>query len=123
MFCGAGSNLYLLTNWVRDEQALSIEQGVHCMTARNANFFSLHDRGTIEVGRRGDLNVFALDEIETRGLVRRHDLPDGSWRFSRPSAGFRATIVAGVPTMLDGEPTGNLPAAMGNALTASLATP
>ena len=123
MFCGAGSNLYLLTHWVRDEQALSIEQGVHCMTARNADFFSLHDRGTIAVGRRGDLNVFALDEIETRALVRRHDLPDGSWRFSRPSAGFRATVVAGVPTMLDGEPTGNLPAAMGNALTASLATP
>ena len=69
MFCGAGGNLYVLTHWVRDEAARSsIEQAVHCMTQRNASFFSLHDRGVLDVGKRGDLAVFALDEIETREL-------------------------------------------------------
>ena len=47
MFCGAGANLYVLTHWARDEAAVGIEQAVHCMTQRNAAFFSLHDRGVI----------------------------------------------------------------------------
>jgi N-acyl-D-aspartate/D-glutamate deacylase len=63
--------------------------------------------------------VFALDEIETRAHVRTHDLPDGSWRFTRPGAGFRATVVAGTPTVLDGEPTGARPTALGHALQSS----
>jgi N-acyl-D-amino-acid deacylase len=116
MFCGAGANVYVLTHWVRDEQALSIEHAVHCMTQRNAAFFSLHDRGTLAVGKRGDVAVFALDEIETRPYARADDLPDGDWRFTRPAAGFRATVVAGTPTVLDGEPTGARPTHLGNAL-------
>lgn len=119
MFCGAGANLYVLTHWARDTGAVSIEQAVHCMTQRNASFFSLHDRGVIEPGKRGDLAVFALDEIETRDFVRTHDLPDGGWRLTRPSAGFRATVVGGVPTVLDGEPTGARPTSIGHALESS----
>jgi len=116
MFCGAGANVYVLTHWVRDEHALSIEHAVHCMTQRNAAFFSLHDRGTLAVGKRGDVAVFALDEIETRPYARADDLPGGDWRFTRPAAGFRATVVAGTPTVLDGEPTGARPTHLGNAL-------
>ncbi len=116
MFCGAGANVYVLTHWARDEGAVSIEQAVHCMTQRNAAFFSLRDRGVLEVGKRGDLAVFALDEIETRDFVRANDLPDGGWRFTRPSAGFRATVVAGVPTVLDGTLTGERPTHIGNAV-------
>ena len=78
MFCGAGSNLYLLTHWARDDGRVQLEQAVHCLTQRTADFFSLHDRGVIEPGRRGDLAVFALDEIETRGLERRYDLPEAA---------------------------------------------
>ena len=120
MFCAAGSNLYILTHWVRDQQAVPLEQAVHCMTARNADFFRLRDRGVIEPGRRGDLSVFALDEIEVHPYERRYDLPDGGWRFSRPPAGFRATIVGGVPTVLDGKPTGAHPTGVGNARESSL---
>jgi N-acyl-D-amino-acid deacylase len=121
MFCGAGSNLYLLTHWARDEEAVSIEQAIHCMTQRSAEFFSLHDRGVIEVGKRADLAVFALDEIETRGFERRYDLPNDKYRLSRPSAGFRAVTVAGVPTVLDGKPTESRPTQLGNALSAASA--
>ena len=89
------------------------------MTQRSAEFFSLHDRGVIEVGKRGDLTVFALDEIETRGFERRYDLPDDKYRFTRPSAGFRAVTVAGIPTVLDGKPTEARPTQLGNALATS----
>jgi len=38
-----------------------------------------------------------------------YDVPHGTWRFTRPPAGFRATIVAGTPTWLDGASTGARP--------------
>jgi len=92
---------------------------VHFLTQRNTDFFSMRDRGVLEVGRRGDVNVFALDEIELHDLERVHDLPGGDYRFTRPSAGFRATVVAGVPTVLDGKPTEERPARLSSARTAA----
>jgi N-acyl-D-amino-acid deacylase len=121
MFCGAGSNLYLLTHWVREVGELTVEQAVHFLTKRSTDFFSLHDRGVIAVGKRADLNVFALDEIELRDLERVHDLPEGDYRFTRPSAGLRATLVSGVATVIDGEPTGERPTALGDARAAAAA--
>ncbi len=86
MFCGAGSALYLLTHWVRDTGELTVEQAVHFLTQRSTDFFSLRDRGVLEVGRRGDVNVFALDEIELHDLERVHR-PAG-WRLPLlPSVG------------------------------------
>ena len=67
------------------------------------------DRGRIAPGLAGDLAVFALDEIELRPEIRATDVPGGSWRFTRPPAGFRATVVAGVPTHLAGTATGARP--------------
>ncbi len=112
MFCGAGSHLYLLTHWVREMHELTLEQAVHFLTKRSTDFFSIHDRGLLEVGRRGDVNVFALDEIDLHDLKRAFDLPEGDYRFTRPSAGFRATVVGGVATVLAGKPTGARPTAM-----------
>ncbi len=105
LFSGAGEHLYLLTHYVRDAGSLSIEEAVHALTGRTAEFFGLRDRGVVAPGRVGDLAVFALDEIELRPEERRYDVPHGTWRFTRPPAGFRATIVAGTPTWLNGEPT------------------
>lgn len=121
MFCGGGSNLYLLTHWVRDTGELTIEQGVHFLTKRSTDFFSLHDRGEVAVGKRADLNVFALDEIELHDLERVHDLPGGDYRFTRPSAGFRATLVGGIATVADGKPTGDRPARLTSARVAAQA--
>ncbi len=109
LFCGAGQNVYLYTHYVRDTGQLAIEEAVHVLTARTADFFGLGDRGRLAVGLRGDLNVFALDEIELRQETRVHDVPFGTWRFTRPPAGFRATVVAGVPTWWNGAATGALP--------------
>ena len=119
MFCGAGSNAYLLTHWVKEKNLTSIEQAVHGLTGRIASCFSLADRGTIAPGKRGDLAVFSLDEIVLHDEVRVSDLPDGQWRYTRPSGGFRATVVAGTPTVLDGAATGATPAHIGDAAAAA----
>jgi N-acyl-D-aspartate/D-glutamate deacylase len=114
MFCGAGSSLHLITHWARDTGAISLEQAVHCLTGRSAHFFGLEDRGVVAPGRRGDLAVFALDEIDTRTPERRYDLPDGRYRLTRPPAGFRAVAVAGELTVSEGEATGNRPTQLGS---------
>jgi N-acyl-D-aspartate/D-glutamate deacylase len=109
LFSGAGEHLYLYTHYVRDAGLLRIEEAVHALTGRTAAFFGLADRGVIAPGRAGDLAVFALDEIELQTEERVHDVPHGTWRLTRPPAGFRATVVAGTPTWLDGSPTGARP--------------
>jgi N-acyl-D-aspartate/D-glutamate deacylase len=109
LFSGAGEHLYLFTHYVRYVGALTIEEAVHALTGRTAGFFGLGDRGVLAPGRSGDVVVFALDEIELRREERCYDVPHGSWRFTRPPAGVRATIVAGTPTWIDGGPTGARP--------------
>lgn len=112
MFSGAGDSTYLLAHLVRDTMALAIEEAVHAVTARPAQFFGIPNRGVIRVGAVADLAVFALSELDAGTEVRRHDLPGGSWRYSRTPGGYRATIVAGTPTWLDGASTGKRPATM-----------
>jgi N-acyl-D-aspartate/D-glutamate deacylase len=109
LFSGAGEHLYLLTHYVRDAGLLTVEEAVHALTGRTARFFGFNDRGVVAPGKAGDLAVFALDEIELRDEERRYDVPHGTWRFTRPPAGFRATVVAGTPTWLDGADTGERP--------------
>lgn len=109
LFAAAGQHVYLLTYYVRDAGLLTIEEAVHALTGRIADFFGLHDRGVIEVGRAGDLIVFDLDELQLGREERAYDVPHGTWRFTRPPAGFRATIVGGTPTWLDGASTGARP--------------
>jgi N-acyl-D-aspartate/D-glutamate deacylase len=109
LFAAAGEHVYLLTRYVRDAGLLSIEQAVHALTGRAADFFGLTDRGVVAPGKVADLAVFALDEIELGAEERRWDVPHGTWRLVRAPAGFRATVVAGAPTWLDGAPTGARP--------------
>jgi N-acyl-D-amino-acid deacylase len=113
LFCGAGYNVFLLTDYVRDRKIISIEQGVHMLTWRLADFFGLHDRGLIEVGKVADITVFNLDEIEMRPEKKVFDVWDGTggrtYRYTRDPAPMRLTMVAGVPTFDHGEFTGRYP--------------
>ncbi|MEJ6512478.1 MAG: amidohydrolase family protein [Actinomycetota bacterium] len=109
LFSAAGEHLYILTHYVRDAGLLSIEEAIHVLTGRTAEFFGLTDRGVIAEGKIADLVVFCLDELELRAEERAYDVPHGTWRFTRAPAGFRATIAGGVPTWIDGASTGAHP--------------
>ena len=106
MLCGGGENILLLTKYARDEKLMSLEQAVHVMTGKLANFFGLTDRGEIKVGKRADVVVFNLDEVQYQNMEKRFDVPDGkggtSWRFTRPPAPMRLTLVNGV-SVFDGK--------------------
>jgi N-acyl-D-aspartate/D-glutamate deacylase len=109
LFSAAGEHLYMLTHSVRDVGLITIEEGVHALTGRTAEFFGLSDRGVIATGKVADIVVFRLDELELRPEERAYDVPHGTWRFTRAPAGFRATITAGVPTWINGASTGARP--------------
>jgi N-acyl-D-aspartate/D-glutamate deacylase len=113
MFCGAGDNIWLLTEYVRDRKMLTIEEGVHVMTGKSANFFGLTDRGVIKPGKRADIAVFNLDEVERRPEIKVWDVPDGegasTFRYSRAAAPMRLTLVNGEATFENGSFTGRFP--------------
>lgn len=113
LFCGAGYNVYLLTDYVRDRKVISLEQGVHMLTWRLAEFFGLHDRGLIREGMAADITVFNLDEIEMRPEKKTWDVWDGTggrtYRYTRDPAPMRLTLVNGEPTFDRGEFAGRYP--------------
>jgi N-acyl-D-aspartate/D-glutamate deacylase len=112
MFSGAGDGTFFLANMVRDTGLLRIEEAVQAVTSRLTGFFGIPNRGIIRPGAAADLAVFALEDLTNGTEVQRRDLPGGAWRYSRTPGGYRATIVGGVPTWLDGASTGKRPASM-----------
>jgi N-acyl-D-aspartate/D-glutamate deacylase len=113
LFCGAGDNVLLLTDFVRDRHLLRIEEAVHVMTGKLAAFFGMTDRGVIQEGKAADITVFDLSEIERRPEEKIWDVPDGeggrTYRYTRAAAPMRITICNGVPTFDHGAFTGTFP--------------
>ena len=70
----------------------------------------------IAAGKRADITVWKLDEIETRPMKKAYDVPDGkggtTWRWTRDAAPVRLTLTNGVPTFEDGKVTGAMPGRM-----------
>lgn len=112
MLCGAGENMLLFTKYVNDND-ITLEQAIHIQTGKLTNFFGLHDRGEIRVGKAADIVVFNLDEIKYHNITKKNDVPDGkggtSWRFTREAAPMRLTLVNGVVTFENGQQTDNRP--------------
>jgi N-acyl-D-amino-acid deacylase len=115
MFCGAGDNVFLLTDFVRDRKLITIEEGIHVLTGKLADFFGLRGRGLIEEGMIADVAVFNLDEIERRPEEKLWDVWDGkggrTYRYTRAAAPMRLTLVGGIPTFDNGLFTGRFPGA------------
>jgi N-acyl-D-aspartate/D-glutamate deacylase len=99
----------MLAYWVREQQALSLEQAVQKLTFVPATAFGLHDRGMIRPGLAADLTVFDLDTVSTGELEPVTDFPADAVRMRRMPQGVDCTIVNGQVLIEDGEHTGALP--------------
>ena len=109
MLCASGDTTLVLTCHVRDRGDLTLENAIYQLTGRQAEIFGFRERGVIAEGNIADLTVFALDELHYDQDEFVYDLPRDGARLRRPGGGYRATIVSGVPTQLDGRSTGALP--------------
>jgi N-acyl-D-amino-acid deacylase len=110
--CDASIETFMLTHWVRDRtrgERLPLELAVRKMTADTASLYGLGDRGTLEVGKKGDVNVIDLDRLQLHRPTMEYDLPGGARRLLQRATGYTATVVNGEVIVRDGEATGALP--------------
>ncbi|MFZ9388582.1 MAG: N-acyl-D-amino-acid deacylase family protein [Chitinophagaceae bacterium] len=87
---GYGTNARVLSNYVRDQKILSLEEAVRRMTSLPAQKFQLNDRGLLKPGYAADIIIF--DENNVRDIST----------FENPhaySTGFHYVIVNGVLTV------------------------
>jgi len=107
MLCDSGYPTYLLGTWVREREALSLEEGVRRLTSDPADFFGISDRGRLREGLAADITIFdpAAISSSNRG-EKRNDLPSGAKRMVMPSKGIEYSIVNGKIVYQDGELTG-----------------
>lgn len=95
--CDASYSTYLLTQFVKGDGPLTLglAEAVHMLGAKAARAVGLHDRGTLAVGGRADLNVIDLDNLTLHLPEVVRDLPAGGRRLHQCATGYEATIVAG----------------------------
>ena len=79
------------------------------LTHETAAVVGLHDRGSIRLGAKADLNVIDYDRLALAAPHPTYDLPAGGRRLRQESQGYRATVLSGRVTYRDGQPTGALP--------------
>jgi N-acyl-D-aspartate/D-glutamate deacylase len=112
MICDGSFPTSMLTHWTRDRTRgakLSLEEVVRMQTSDTARAVGLYDRGLIALGYRADLNVIDYEHLTLHAPQVAYDLPAGGRRLVQRASGYVATVVAGVTTYRDGEPTGALP--------------
>jgi N-acyl-D-aspartate/D-glutamate deacylase len=106
---GSSLQTHMLSYWVRQKQAFTLEEAVRKLTFDNASAWEIHDRGLLRTGYRADIVLF--DEVRVKPAMPRveTDLPGGARRLVQKAEGIAATIVNGQVTLENGVATGNVP--------------
>jgi hypothetical protein len=102
----AGWSSFVLSHWTRETGYYSMGQAIQKMTSGPARVLGLTDRGVLKEGMRADVNVFDADKVAELQPELVHDFPHGAPRYIQKATGFKATIVNGQVSLLDGELTG-----------------
>ncbi|MGY8719301.1 MAG: amidohydrolase family protein, partial [Verrucomicrobiia bacterium] len=100
---------HLLSHWVREKEAFTLEEAVRLITYDTATNWGFHDRGLLREGLTADIAVFDPATVEPRMPEVAHDLPAGSARLKQYADGFLATVVAGEIVLKENQHTGALP--------------
>ena len=112
VICDASFPTYMLTHWARDRrrgEKLPLEYVVQRQTRDTARQVGLNDRGTLEAGMMGDVNVIDFEELSLRPPEMVYDLPAGGRRLVQRATGYVATVKKGEVIFADGQPTGHRP--------------
>ena len=100
---------HLLSHWVRDKQAFTLEQAVRLITHDTAVAWGLYDRGMVREGLNADLVVFDPATIDQNMPELINDLPAGAQRLKQTSRGIHYTIVNGEVLLEGSRATGATP--------------
>ena len=109
MLCDAGYTTYLLGNWVRNREAVTLEFAVKRITSEPANFFGIRERGQLKQGWKADITVFDPNTVNSAKRAKMaHDLPGGGRRLVMPAEGIEYTMVNGHVSYEHGKQSGHL---------------
>tara|TARA_B100000700_G_scaffold227913_1_gene251748 strand:- start:857 stop:2584 length:1728 start_codon:yes stop_codon:yes gene_type:complete len=113
LICDASTSTFMLSHWTRDRTngpKMKVEEAVKLMTHDTAEIYGLlGDRGTIEVGKRADINVIDYENLSISAPEMVYDLPTGAPRLLQEASGYKATLVAGEIVRENDEFTGARP--------------
>ena len=97
---------HLLSYWVREKEALTLEAAVKQITYNTATLWGLHDRGLLRVGMAADVVVFDPDTIGPNMPEVLNDLPAGARRLKQTASGILNTVVNGEIFLTNNEHSG-----------------
>jgi N-acyl-D-aspartate/D-glutamate deacylase len=100
---------HLLGYWVRQQQAITLNEAVRMITSAPASAWGIKDRGLLREGFAADINVFDPGAIAPQLPSIVDDLPGGERRLVQKAAGIAATVINGQLVFDHGEHTGALP--------------
>jgi len=100
---------HVLSYWVREKQALTLEQAIRLMSFVPAYHWGLRGRGMLREGNYADVIVFDPNRVTPQLPVLAHDLPAGARRLKQKCDGMLATVVNGRVVLKNNEHTGALP--------------
>lgn len=100
---------HMLSHWVREKQAFTLEQALRMLTFVPASHWGLSGRGLLREGWAADVIVFNPDTIAPLLPELAHDLPAGARRLRQKATGLLATVVNGEVLLRNGEHTGATP--------------
>ncbi|MDG2304500.1 MAG: amidohydrolase family protein [Candidatus Binatia bacterium] len=99
---GAEFSSYFLRYWVREWGKWELEEAIRQLTQQPAALLGLQGRGMLLPGYAADIMIFDPDTIGPGKKEFVHDFPNGVGRWSSRPEGVYATIVNGVPIVIDG---------------------
>jgi N-acyl-D-aspartate/D-glutamate deacylase len=109
MLCDAGYATYLLGNWVRKREAITLEFAIKRITSEPAAFFGIPGRGQLKKGWKADVAIFDYNTVNSaRRATMQNDLPGGGRRLVMPAEGIEYTIVNGKLSYEHGRQSGTL---------------
>ena len=93
--CDACFATHLLGHWVREKEAIRLEEAVRMLTSRAAEVIGITDRGRLAVGMPADVVVFDPRTVGASALRRVGDMPAGAQRLVSDASGIDVVIVNG----------------------------
>ncbi len=100
---------HLIAYWVRERQALTLEQAIRMLTFVPASHWGFTGRGLLREGMFADVIVFDPDTVKPQMPEVTYDLPAGARRLKQKSSGMAATVVNGQVLLRNNEHTGGVP--------------
>src|SRR5437879_8660929 len=109
---GSSLQTHMLSYWVRQKQAFTLEEAVRKLTFDNASAWELNDRGLLRTGYKADLVLFDEGRVRPAKPTVETDLPGGARRLVQKAEGIAAVVVNGQVTLENGNATGRMPGAL-----------